>query len=75
MPGVRARPEHAHVGRIERRSQVDESLGVSQSSRTLLSIGLVQAGGAADAGDTKAARENFALGPSDAFRRKCRVRR
>ena len=75
MPGVRARPEHAHVGRIERRSQVDESLGVSQSSRTLLSIGLVQAGGAADAGDTKAARENFALGLSDAFRRKCRVRR
>src|SRR6266850_7583902 len=74
MPGVRAVTEHAYVGRIERRSQVDKSPGVRQTFGTLLRIGLVQAGGAADAGDPKTARENIALRLSDAFRRKCRVR-
>ena len=34
----------------------------------------MQAGGTADAGDPKTARENIALRLSDAFSRKCRVR-
>src|SRR5229473_8066087 len=75
MPGVRAVTEYAHVRRIECRSQVDESPSIRQNFGTLLRIGLVQAGGAADAGDLKTARENITLRLSDAFRRKCRVSR
>src|SRR6267378_603610 len=75
MPGVRAVTEHAHIRRIERRSQVDESPGVRQNFGTLLRIGLVQAGRAADAGDPKTSRENIALRLSEAFCGKCGVRR
>src|SRR5437667_3345414 len=75
MPGVRAATEHAHVGRIERSGQVDESAAIRQDFGALLWIGFMQAGGAADAGDAQAVKQDFVFRLRDAFRSKCRVRR